>query len=100
MQTLVIRKTRVAAILDRAAHPPLALALVILPRVVEEVDAGVDRFVNDPDGLGDRLRLAEVIAAEADDGHQVGVPPEGRRSIWCARAWVTSVFNGLSDNQP
>ena len=65
---------RVPAILDRASHSPLALAVVILPGVVEEVDAGVDRFVNDPNRLGDGPGFAEVIAAESEDGHQVAMP--------------------------
>jgi hypothetical protein len=71
------QEDRVPAIRDGATHPPLALAFVILPRVVEKVDARVDGFVNDPDGLRDRLDLAEMVPTESDDGHRIGMPPEG-----------------------
>jgi hypothetical protein len=36
---------------------------VILPGVVKKVDAGVNGFVNDADGLGHALGLSQVIAA-------------------------------------
>src|SRR5438034_9595078 len=67
------QEDRVPAIGDGTAHSPLALALVILLGVVEKVDSGVERFMNDSYRLDDRLRLAEVVAAEADDRHLIGV---------------------------
>ena len=70
------QEDRVAAIVDRATHPLFALAFVIFPGVVEKVDARVDRGVDDPHRLGHRLRLSEVISAEADDGDEVGMPSE------------------------
>jgi hypothetical protein len=66
------QEDRVPAIGDGPSHPALALSVVVLPGVVEEVDARVDRFVNNPHGLGDRLGFAEMKAAETDDGHAIG----------------------------
>ena len=68
------QEDRLPAIGDRPSHPAFAFSFVILPCVVEEVDAGVDRFVHDPYGLGVRFGFAEMIAAEADDRNQVGMP--------------------------
>src|SRR5204862_373883 len=56
---------------------PLALALQILPGVIEKVDPGVDRFMTDSYRLCDRLRLAEVVAAKTDDRHLIGVASKG-----------------------
>jgi hypothetical protein len=55
------------AALQRLPHPELALALVVVPRVVQEVDAVVDRGADDPDaeGLLDVLQ-AQVPSAETD----------------------------------
>ena len=50
--------------------------VVVLPGVVEEVHAGVDRLVDDAHRLGDGRDLAEVVAAEAEDRHLVGVTAE------------------------
>src|SRR5205823_14560475 len=73
----------VPAILIRAVPPPLAFALLILPSVVQEIDAGIQRFVDDPSSLRDRLRFAEMVATEADDGHQVCVWTEGATRDRC-----------------
>ena len=61
------QEDRVPAIGDGASHSTLALSVVVFPRVVEEIDARVDGFVNNPNGLGDGLRLAEMKAAETND---------------------------------
>jgi hypothetical protein len=70
------QENRTPAVGDGASHPSFALAVVILPGVVEEVDPGVDGFVNDADGFGNGLRLAEVIAAEPDHGDAIRIAPE------------------------
>src|SRR5712691_7816594 len=50
-------------------HPDLAPPVVVVPGVVEEIDAGVDCGTNDTNALRLReLRLAEVEPAEADRG--------------------------------
>lgn len=56
----------VAASLERAPHPLLALVLVVLPRVVEEGDARVDGGVDDADRLARRADRSEVISAESE----------------------------------
>jgi hypothetical protein len=71
-----MRNTEPAAVGDGASHPTFALAVVILPGVVEEVDPGVDGLVNDADRFGNGLRLAEVIAAEPDHGDAIRMAPE------------------------
>ena len=70
---------RVAAIGNRASHPLFALAPVIFPGIVEEVNAGVYCFVHDAHGFGAVFRVAEVVAAESDDGDAIGMLPEGPR---------------------
>ena len=57
----------VAALGQRGAHAHLALAVVVVPAVVEEIDAAVERRLDQLDGQRciDR-RLADVGAAEAD----------------------------------
>jgi hypothetical protein len=71
------QEDRLAPIGDGAPHAPLALALVILPGVVEEVDAVIDRLVDDAHSLGHRWRLTQVVAAEAEDGDEISVTPKG-----------------------
>src|SRR5262245_30216371 len=66
----------IASIRDRPPHSPLAFAVVVFPGVVEEVDAGVQRLVNDSDRGRGRSGLAEVIAAESHDGHRIRCPSE------------------------
>ena len=51
---------------ERLAHQLLAVAFVVLPRVVHEGEARVNRLVRDADGLALRLRHAEVVAAERE----------------------------------
>src|SRR5439155_10275254 len=51
-------------------HPDLALSIVVVPGVVEEIDACVDRGSDDAKALRLReVRRAEVEPAEADRGH-------------------------------
>ena len=55
------------SVAERLAHATLALAVVVVPAVVEEVHAVVERAPDDADGLllaGD----AEVVSAHAEDG--------------------------------
>jgi hypothetical protein len=59
----------VAAPFQRLAHEAFALAVVILPGVVHEGDAGVDGGVHDADGGPPRLDLAEVVPAKAERRH-------------------------------
>jgi len=67
---------RIPSVLDGAPHPLFALAVVVLPGVVQKVDPGGDRLVNDPDRLGGRPGLAEVVAAKTDDRDLVGMAAE------------------------
>jgi hypothetical protein len=67
------QEDRIPAIGDGPSHSALALSVVVLPGIVEEIDAGVDCFVNNPHGLGDCLDFAEMKAAETDDGHAIGM---------------------------
>ncbi len=51
------------------AHAELAFAIVVVPAVVEEVDAAIDGLVDELNGVGLRdLCAADVVAAEADGG--------------------------------
>ena len=61
------QKDHIAPVVDGLPHTLFALAFVILPGVVKKVDAGLNGFVNDADGLGGALGLSEVIAAQTDD---------------------------------
>jgi len=66
----------VAAVRNRPAHALFADAVVVLPGVVHERHAGVDRLVHDPNGLANRADLPEVIAADAKDGDPIVVRAE------------------------
>ena len=66
------QEDRVPPIGDGASHPALTLPFVVLPGVVEEVDPGIDRFMNDSHGFGNGPGLAKVIASETDDRNLVG----------------------------
>ncbi len=59
------------AVAEGHAHALFADAVVVVPGVVEEVDAGVEGGADDldADGLGDVV-LADVGAADADDGDE------------------------------
>src|SRR5262245_1212090 len=62
-----------SAVRDGPAHPAFAFAVVVLPGVVEEVHAGVDRRVDDADCLLDGFDQAQVIAAQTDDRDEIVV---------------------------
>ena len=63
----------VAAALQQLAQQPLAAAAVAVDvGGVEEVDAGVERGVDDPAGGGQVETAAEVVAAEPDTGDAQG----------------------------
>jgi hypothetical protein len=55
-----------AARSDGAPRPFFGPTVVVLPAVVEERDAGVERLVNDSFALVVALRIAEVMPPEAD----------------------------------
>jgi len=65
---------------ERLAHPRFALPVVVLPRVVEEIQPVIDGLVADADRgalLGDR---PEVMAADREDRHVDARLPE--RPAW------------------
>ena len=66
----------VAPALEGLAHPLFALAVVVLPGVVEEVDAGIDRLVNDGDGFLEGRGIAQAVAAQPDDRDRLLGAPE------------------------
>ena len=43
----------------------------------KNVMPAIERFVDDSDGVADARRIAEVVAADAEDRHGVGVFAEG-----------------------
>jgi hypothetical protein len=59
----------VAAIRDRLAHHHFRAAVVVLPRVVHEGDAGINGGMDEADRLALIRHLADVMAAEADRRH-------------------------------
>ena len=70
------QKDAIAAADESAPHPLFGTAIVVFPGVVEEVDAGVDRFVRDALRLFVGRRRRQRIAAHADDRHLVVVATE------------------------
>ena len=82
------------AVANGAAHATLALAVVVLPRVVEEVDPGIDGGVGDPHRLRHRLDQAQVVATEAQDGDRVGMPAERSTRYLCGLATSRSSGHG------
>ena len=64
------------AVLEGLAHPLLALAVVVIPGVVEEIEAAVERRADDLKALllGDP---PDVSAADADEGDLLPRAPEG-----------------------
>jgi hypothetical protein len=57
------------SVAQRVAHAPLALAVVIVPAVVEERDAPVNGASDDANAFGRIPWPADVMAAEADGGY-------------------------------
>src|SRR4051794_6774324 len=72
------------AVGERLSHPDLAHALVVLPRVVHEGDAGVDRLVQQRGRIALGADLSEVEASEA----------EGRHGLTGASEWTTRDLGG------
>src|SRR4029450_13241887 len=57
--------TLAIAVAQRVAHPPLALAVMVVPAVVHEGAAAIDRRADDADALRRILRHADMEAAQA-----------------------------------
>src|SRR5437773_6400028 len=65
------------AVPEGLSHSDLAPPLIVVPRVVEEIDARVDRGADDADALRLReVRLAQVEPAEADRGDPLACAAE------------------------
>src|SRR5262249_33274976 len=58
---------RAIAVAQRLAHAQLAAAVVVVPAVVHEGDAVIDRMPDDADALGLIGRPTDVVAAETDE---------------------------------
>ncbi|MFZ1119017.1 MAG: hypothetical protein WAN81_02180, partial [Candidatus Binataceae bacterium] len=57
------------AIAQRLSNPNLALAVVVVPTVVEEIGPTIQRSPHDPDAFGFlHQRAAEVMASDTHDG--------------------------------
>src|ERR1700748_1038105 len=66
------------AILERKTHAALAFAIVVVPAVVEEVDAGIESGADDTYALLLRdVGAADMVTAEADDGDGLAGAAEG-----------------------
>jgi hypothetical protein len=68
-----------AAVGKRAAHHLFGAAVVVVPAVVEEGDALVQRGVHDAHGIGRVLDRADVPAAQADNRHLLPGPSQSPR---------------------
>src|SRR5205085_851536 len=64
------------AILQGLAHADLAAAVVVIPAVVHEGDAGVDGGADDLDTVFLLLLAANVVTAQADNGYVFARAPE------------------------
>src|SRR2546427_2753475 len=64
------------AVAQRFSHAQLARTAVVVPAVVEEVDAVIDSRANDADGLLLVGLPAEVVAAHADQRHHFAGAPQ------------------------
>ena len=63
------------AVAEGLAHTDFAAAVVVVPGVVHEGDAGVDGGANDLDTLLLLLLPADVVAAQAEGGHLLSGAP-------------------------
>src|SRR5216117_181684 len=79
------------AVTEGLSHSDLAPPLIVVPGVVEEIDARVDRGADDADALRLReVRLAKVEPAEADRGDSLACAAEAAhrdRGLSLARAY-------------
>ncbi len=66
----------VAALRQRLAHADLAVAVVVVPAVVQKVDAPVHARVDELDPLGVAVGAADVEAAHADERDLLAGPSE------------------------
>src|SRR6185437_7823182 len=64
------------AIAKRLPHADLALAVVVVPAVVEEIHAAVESRANNTDAFLRVLRTADVMAAEPDRRNLFARTPE------------------------
>src|SRR5262249_45310890 len=79
----------VPAALQGPAEPGLGPAVPVLPAVVEERGAGVDRLVNEPGGLVERGEVAVVGPAVAEDRHPLpGLTQPPPRDLPGAGLWI------------
>src|SRR5690606_15469362 len=80
------------------AHAPLRFALVVLPRVVEERDALIDRAMHDPHRLVRLgLRTADVAATETKDRHLFAIAAEGPSGNSAHEPLPATFFPGHSE---
>src|SRR5437773_2990378 len=79
------------AVTEGLSHSDLAPPLIVVPGVVEEIDARVDRGADDADALRLReVRLSKVEPAEADRGDSLACAAEAAhrdRGLSLARAY-------------
>ena len=83
------------AVFQSLAHADLTAAIVVIPAVVHEVDAGIDGGADNPDTVFLVLLPANVVATQSDDAYFLaGVPkrtvthPSLDRLIW-PRRWLS-----------
>src|SRR6185295_16372045 len=70
----------IPAVRERFAHDVFRRAVVVLPRVVHERDAGVDRRVRDADAFALGACHRQVIAAETEGRHAYAGRTKG--TLW------------------
>ena len=75
----------IAAIRDRAAYADLALVLVVLPRIVHEGDAGVDRRMGESRAFSRGFHVSEVVSAQGQSGDCL-IRAASERPEWNAHA--------------
>ena len=55
----------IALAAERGAHPVLGFTAMVFPAVVEEIDAAIDRLMDEAGGGGLVFRVAQMMAAKA-----------------------------------
>ena len=78
----------VASPAQRLAHPLLAAMIVVLPGIVHERDAGINRFVKDPRRLGERTGHPQGEPAQTHDGDSFSGAAEGLVGNFVGPVWV------------
>src|SRR5262245_8098039 len=84
---------RAVAVAQRLAHAQLAAPVVVVPAVVHEGDAAIDRVPDDADSLDLVGRAADMVTAEADERHLLARSAE--RSIQ-----HVALLDGGRDSEP